>query len=151
MIKKIATVRHGGATLRVHAVSLKRAPEANNEDTVVSSSNVQEGTGNLPSGTSLTERTEMSQDGAHLDIGHVPGDTVENENTEQGEENETSMQEKRNLDEKDLPPRKKSRKIPNIIWKAGQRFQGIEAESGEFISGKIISRAGKAGKSNRNI
>ena len=48
---------------------------------------MQEGTGNLPSGISPTERTEMSQDGANLDIGHVPGDTVENENTEQGEEN----------------------------------------------------------------
>ena len=75
---------------------------------------MQEGTGNLPSGISPTERTEMSQDGANLDIGHVPGDTVENENTEQGEENEMSMQEKRDLDEKDLPLRKKSRKISNI-------------------------------------
>merc|ERR1712121_516757 len=45
--KKIATVRHGGATLRVHAVSLRRAPEANNEDTVVNSRNVQKGAGNL--------------------------------------------------------------------------------------------------------
>ena len=105
--KKIATVRHGGATLRVHAVSLRRAPEANNEDTVVNSRNVQKGAGNPPNERSPTERTEMSQDGANLDIGQVPGDIVENENIEQGEGKEMSIQKKRDLDEKELKPRKK--------------------------------------------
>ena len=149
--KKIATVRHGSATLRVHAVSLKRAPEANNEDTAVISRNVQKGVENPPNETSPTERIEMSQDGANLDIGQVPGDIVENENIEQGEGKEMSVQKKRDLDEKELPPRKKIRKMPDIIWKAGERFQGIESDTGKFISGKILSRAGKAGKSNSNI
>ena len=36
-------------------------------------------------------------------------------------------------------------------WKSGQRFQGIDPITGEPISGKILSRAGKVGKSNKNI
>ena len=37
------------------------------------------------------------------------------------------------------------------IWKTGQRFQGIVHATGEYISGKIVSRAGKAGKGNKDI
>ena len=149
--KQIATVRHGNSTLRVHGVSLRRAPEFDSEETAVDSSNGQERTEELPSIRGPTKRAEKSQDGANLDVGQVPGEAVENENTEQDEESEMSIQKKRDLDEKDQPPRKKLRKMPNIIWKAGQRFQGVESESGEYISGKIVSRAGKAGKSNSNI
>ena len=48
---------------------------------------------------------------------------------------------------------KKKIKASNEIgaWKPGQRFEGIEAQTGEYISGKFISRAGKAGKSNKDI
>ena len=35
--------------------------------------------------------------------------------------------------------------------KSSQRFQGIAPITGEPISGKILSRAGKVGKSNKNI
>ena len=29
------------------------------------------------------------------------------------------------------------------VWKSGQRFQGIDSTTGEYISGRIINRAGK--------
>ena len=36
------------------------------------------------------------------------------------------------------------------VWKKGQRFQGIDVKNGEYVSGKIISRAGKVKESNKD-
>ena len=137
---KIATVRHGGATLRVHGVSLVKAPHASNEDTVMDSSSIHDGPDNSPNIISPSEKSENLQEGAKMDIDKVSEDT------------EKSVKRKRDHDD-ELPHSNKFQKVSNKmrIWKAGQRFQGIESASGEYISGKIISRAGKAGKSNSNI
>ena len=37
------------------------------------------------------------------------------------------------------------------VWKSGERFQGIDSDSGEYISGKIMYRAGKATAANRDF
>ncbi|CAL4145852.1 unnamed protein product [Meganyctiphanes norvegica] len=42
-----------------------------------------------------------------------------------------------------------SKDIPKT-WKKGQRFQGVDKNTGNFVSGSIVSRAGKATGSNRN-
>ena len=44
-------------------------------------------------------------------------------------------------------------KRPNTsrVWKNGERFQGIDSVSGEYISGKIMYRAGKATGANREF
>ena len=44
-------------------------------------------------------------------------------------------------------------KRPNTsrVWKNGERFQGIDSVSGEYISGKIMYRAGKATGANRDF
>ena len=36
------------------------------------------------------------------------------------------------------------------VWKKGQRFQGIDIRNGEYISGKIVSRAGKITRNNKD-
>ena len=36
------------------------------------------------------------------------------------------------------------------FWKAGARFSGVDETTGQFVSGKIIDRAGKARGRNRN-
>ncbi|CAL4124983.1 unnamed protein product [Meganyctiphanes norvegica] len=42
-----------------------------------------------------------------------------------------------------------SKVIPKT-WRKGQRFQGVDKNTGNFVSGSIVSRAGKATGSNRN-
>ena len=48
----------------------------------------------------------------------------------------------------------KKRKVfeenPKINWKNGQRFQGIDRITGEYVSGKILNRAGKVKGINKN-
>ena len=36
------------------------------------------------------------------------------------------------------------------VWKKGERFQGIVSETGEYISGKIMNRAGKVTGTNKD-
>ena len=67
-----------------------------------------------------------------------------------GDCSDEKVSNKRKMTHGKCPPSKKMNRVTNTVgvWKAGQRFQGIIESTGEYISGKIISRAGKAGKSN---
>ena len=47
--------------------------------------------------------------------------------------------------------RKSKHESKSRVWKSGERFQGIDSVSGEYISGKIMYRAGKATGANRDF
>ena len=178
---KIATVRHGGQTLRVHGISLVKAPletpsetnivarqlneesETNknneindtiarqcdnkvvarqheaarqlNENMIARQSNTVTMQHNMVSDAPLEENEVVSK-------GHVA--------QSRGDCTEEKVSKKRKMTHGKGPPSKKMNRVTNTVgvWKTGQRFQGIIESTGEYISGKIISRAGKAGKSN---
>ena len=37
------------------------------------------------------------------------------------------------------------------VWKKNQRFQGIDSKTGNYVSGTILSRTSKVGKSNTDV
>ena len=47
--------------------------------------------------------------------------------------------------------RKSKNENKSRVWRSGERFQGIDSVSGEYISGKIMYRAGKATGANRDF
>ena len=136
---KLALVRHGGEYHRVHTCRLTKLPRE--------SAGIEDNPG-----SSHNEKTKSQ---------HVPDDDDNNEefefkvqsNTPQSIDNANGAQEDEQVDvqlhdENVSGVCGETSKL--ATWKRGQRFRGIDSNTGEPISGKILSRAGKATGAYRN-
>ena len=136
---KLALVRHGGEYYRVHTCRLTMLPRE--------SAGIEENPG-----CSHNENTKSQ---------HVSDDDDNNEefefkvqsNTPQSIDNANGAREDEQVDvqlhdENVSGVCGETSKL--AAWKRGQRFRGIDSNTGEPISGKILSRAGKATGAYRN-
>ena len=138
-------VRHGGVYVRVHACRLTSAPISGEQSTVRSAVN------EPAPATSTNIRDEESDDeisvvdlsaqrsgDVHPDNGP---DIVDDQSGSSG-----TTEDQTNIDTtfSRMSSNDSSRGRYYVSLKAGQRFKGISSDSGEVISGKIVSRAGKS-------
>ena len=130
---------------------------------------VQGGTGNLSEKDIFCEGENICQRGRGVSCRGNSSEKVLQDASCRGNSEEKVLQdaghafcrgkpEERVLQDAGLQPGKKVQgstggKCSNVagLWKAGQRFQGIDSRTGEYISGKIINRAGKVKGINRNV
>ena len=65
------------------------------------------------------------------------------------------MHKKRSLRDRNNTMAKRRKKsiseTNNGVWRKNQRFQGIDSKTGDYVSGTILSRASKVGKSNTDV
>ena len=118
---KTVTVKHGGYTLKTHAVSTLKIP------------NKQE----------IQSMNEKSDIDAISNDQQMTEDSIEQSAQERGLEN-------LNQNEVVQSNQHMENKIDIGNMKNGQCFQGTEKSTGKKVSGKIISSAGKKKGSNRN-
>ena len=71
------------------------------------------------------------------------------------DDNVPEMHKKRSLRDRNTTMAKRmkmSTPETNIgVWKKNQRFQGIDSKTGNYVSGTILSRTSKVGKSNTDV
>ena len=158
---KTAHISHGGHLIKAHAVSILKIPELNLEK--LENSDVEDIDAILDEQT-LKENESNNQ---LEDVNDTPNSTLGSEldktlipQTEQRinkiDENLQSNMETQENNDRSKHARNKQVKEnteKNVIdvrnLKTGQRFQGFDSQSGEHISGRIISRAGKVKGSNK--
>ena len=180
-------MRHGGQTLRVHGISLVKAPlEIPSETNIVARqlNEEPESDKNMRINDTIARQCDdevvarplnemnntVARQREYNMIARQSNNTVARQHNmvseapmeenkvvsksevaqSRGDCSDEKVSNKRKMTHGKCPPSKKMNRVTNTVgvWKAGQRFQGIIESTGEYISGKIISRAGKAGKSN---
>ena len=127
---KVVEVRHGGVNLRVHTVSLTKMPK----DSELENENL------------LDKSKENDED---PDLDYEKSDASENE-VEDSELHDGACRKRKNENDAEKVDKRQKYTSTVGVWKTGQRFQGIDAKNGEYVSGKIISRAGKINESNKD-
>ena len=161
-------VRHGGHIVRVHAARLVGAPSENSEVVNVNHDEVGKETRDRASDLEgfqngvIGESAESPKEFAGTECDwheHEESNepTVDQNVDDTGATSETSEYgESQMIDENDREmvtnnqgrDRKSLNERP---WRPGERFSGIDEVSGEFITGKIIDRAGKVKGRNKNL
>ena len=137
-------VRHGGMIVRVNAVSLKKSPKnISNQEVVLPQEELKNPErGTLPSAALEDESEESNSlrcmDNANIEV--EPNDLPSSEETIEGEGGVSSDDAEEFFDTRDGP---KTVCCPENI-KIGDRISGIHKNTGELITGTVISRAGKA-------
>ena len=118
---KTVTVKHGGYTLKTHAVSTLKIPNKQDIQSMNETSDID----------AISSDKQMTED------------SIEQSAQERGLEN-------LNQDEVVQNNQHMENMIDIGNMKNGQRFQGTEKSTGKKVSGKIISSAGKKKGTNRN-
>ena len=161
---KTVIVKHGGRVVKVHVVSLVKMPkENNNENDNQSVENLPEMTresspesdNNVPSvgGRESNNMDTITKNPAEIvakrKISKARGfdDSVSSACGRASSTIDTIMKDSTEMVSK---KRKVFEENPKINWKNGQRFQGIDRITGEYVSGKILNRAGKVKGINKN-
>ena len=156
---KTVTVNHGGYLIKAHAVSIMKIPpldvELTSQDETedideilcekqpdnISDKQLENDTSTSISESAVQENNSHSLEKAIMNNQISPRIQKANENPS----NSNGYQNKENT-------KGKNTKINNkeiINMKEGQRFQGIESDTGKHITGRIINRAGKVKGSNK--
>ena len=156
---KTVTVNHGGFLIKAHAVSVMKIPSLNEIPTDSETEDIDElSCETLARNTS--DETTLNTTSIHLDsmtnnanstlkIGdlHVQ-DTSGMRTLEENSSGETSQK------RQDMKCKVKNIKDTTDVkikqLKIGQRFQGIEKDTGKHIVGKILNRAGKVKGTNKH-
>lgn len=171
-------VRHGGHIVRVHAARLVGAPSENSDVVNVNQDEVEketrdresdlEGLKNGVIGENVKSPKELA--GTKFNCYEVEesneptvdqnvddtGATFENQTSEISEYGESLMSEENdreiftNNQSRDRN-RDNRRSLNERPWRPGERFSGIDEVSGEYITGKIIDRAGKVKGRNKDL
>ena len=140
---KQVIVRHGGIFYRVHACHLTKVPCTNNNNV----------TDTKGCNREMQNESEIDKS-LKADVRGKEISTIISDNEDENEEavgiiddnpEEITGSLKKNLDAVTTSSEKKD--DSSIVYdkvRVGQRIQGIHAETGELVSGKIISRAGKS-------
>ena len=154
---KQVLVRHGGTVVRVHTARLAGASSEDSlGETVCTQRSALENNGDVARETGyspedITEETPIDPVISVCDTypseGVVSESTAET-NTEVCEEVESENSVSSQTQEE--PVQSNSVTKSGNFWKPGSRFSGVDEITGECVSGKIISRAGKARGRNRN-
>ena len=97
------------------------------------------------------EKSTMASSMSRGNTGHCGSkDSVyRNVYEQEGTSTNSNGRKKRDLDSGDSSAMKK-RKVTIGVWSKGQRFQGTDSLTGEYISGKILNRAGKVTGTNKD-
>ena len=143
--RKIVTVRYFNKEVRVHTASLIRVPttiEKEHSDVSAENRRVNELEHSVVSAENkrVNERIDERVNEKEHSVVSAENKKISSDNKRKSEWNEYEKSK-----------RGKVETNTSKAWKSGQRFQGIDPITGEPISGKILSRAGKVGKSNKNI
>ena len=143
--RKIVTVRYFNKEVRVHTASLIRVPTTiEKEHSVVSAENER---ANERVNKRVHEREHSDVSAENRRVNELEHSVVSAENKKISSDNKRKSE----WNAYENSKRGKVETNTSKAWKSGQRFQGIDPITGEPISGKILSRAGKVGKSNKNI
>ena len=164
---KSVTVNHGGYLIKVHAVSILKIPvsggycpiESDSEDIddIISEPQIQNNEENIPVNDILEKANLRPRSKSPImDAMHTPEieaskspimdamQTPEIETTScvtNNKQKDTSETEAEGIKENTI-------NMKNL--KNGQRFKGINSTTGQYISGKILNRAGKVKGSNKH-
>ena len=133
--RKVVEVRHGGVNVRVHTVSLTKAPKENSSENEDPLNTNKKNDGDLEEGNEA----------------EVSGNEAEDNEMHYGGRGKRNHGEDKEMEESDDERPNKRQKLTSKVgvWKKGQRFQGIDMRNGKYISGKILSRAGKITRNNK--
>ena len=153
---KTATINHGGHLIKAHAVSILKMPEINLEQS------------QNPETEDIDDMLDEQQKQAETQGTNLPREETRiNENNGR---NNVQTEDRENVIEDIIRGKRQdpNTSSPNTLVKArqenknkdndvidmsnlkcGQRFQGFDSSTGEHVSGKILSRAGKVKGSNR--
>ena len=152
---KQVLVRHGGTYVRVHTCRLAKVPIESldlggNECKDTNPINRPEVV--RPSSDRTTEHYEhQCQNNEVVALDDTASPDVENDSnsdmSDYQDTQETGIDEENNEEFTDTPEQRISGKTE---FKSGDRVKGIDSNSGDFITGKIVSRAGKASGKFRN-
>ena len=125
---KTVTVNHGGYLIKAHAVSIMKIPTAHDIQVNDESTDIEDilCDQQLPNDITSPAETSLQQTSQGTEL-----NTVNQDMSEVNKHVENNVIDIRNM-------------------KNGQRFQGIEKNTGKHISGKIMNRAGKVKGSNRH-
>ena len=123
---KTVMVKHGGHTLKTHAVSTLKIPTQQEIQSMDETSDIDA----LSSDQQMTEI-----------VPNPLGQSAQEKGLESLNQDEIIVPNSQHVENKNID-------IGNL--KDGQRFQGIEKNTGKIISGKILSRAGKKKGINKN-
>ena len=158
---KVVFVRHGGSYVRVHECRLVKAPRSEKDpsgnggvskkanevgkETVVKTGAIQKSKATLANNQSHYPEDDSEEERRRKFVGNRTSTQKESEN-DQRKSNEpanenaevTENQQSNNIKEIDL-----------LRMNTGDRIKGVHSNTGEFVSGKIISRAGKMTGRNR--
>jgi hypothetical protein len=121
-------VRHGGVYVRVHECRIKHLPNRNREGII------QEQTDDAEAKPVITNDDDSDDEQCAID---VSVDDLMQEEIPPLEDNEDQIVE-------NIPPVVGHVEPEVTKLKVGHRIEGVETESGEYVSGKIVSRAGKS-------
>ena len=173
---KVVIVKHGGYILRVHTARLVRAPigmddttqsenpidvtQKINQEEAISSPDVsfsdeipsvsssEECDTNLSdevASGSLDERESGSLDETNSEVVSVTGETHGNRDSERLGESDGEFPRADNHEQSNNSGGEVTR-----TWKTGERFSGVDSVTGEYVTGRILGRAGKVKGSNRD-
>ena len=135
---KQVIVKHGGEFYRVHACRLSQANDVDNEKTIDVSPHVDLKNTNETAGEKTTRVDDYEEE---------TEDEDETENDCEEEDGEANNEE---TNREQILPEQEDRPFPVQQIKIGQRVRGLHTDSGQVISGKVVSRAGKStGKFNK--
>ena len=143
---KQVLVRHGGTYVRVHNCRLTKFVEPisnNNEENVDQAEQETEASASLSDDESEHEERVHVSDHIDAQVSDVQSSREASNESEPNEISEEALQEYAANTELNLPSSNASIARNVNKFKVGQRLQG-KSSTGEIISGKIISRAGKS-------
>ena len=166
---KVVLVRHGGEMIRVHVVRLVRAPSESEE---ISQSRSQKdvnerqppeevteasGTAAVRDVTSVPSSGE-SDDCPRVECGSGPVDEGvgvprEEAISEVGDPDESHTENREVPSLSNVNNQEQSNNVDSDAtrkWVPGERFSGVDSVTGEYITGRILGRAGKVRGVNRN-
>ena len=170
---KVVIVRHGGEIVRVHTARLVQAPsegeEAHGEvrqERPTGEEVPQEATeaGNVPTVRNMVRETPRNEGDIHSGLEEVDfigegheetqeenGDTRSSGDlaeTQNGSNSEVSVE----IEGDTRASGVWNKNGPEISrsWKPGERFSGVDSVTGEYVTGRILGRAGKANGPNRD-
>ena len=148
---KTVTINHGGHSSKAHAVSVLKVPEINLEEATVTETedidDIQTNDGN-----NETAKSYNQPDGGETSKQITPeqGPVEHKEHTTPNEKpNEKNKNATGALRQKHRKQNPRNDVLDLLNLKCGQRFQGFDPDTGQQISGKIISRAGKPSGTNK--
>ena len=122
---QVITVKHGNVTVKVSSVSLVRVPHiCTNECEKQDSSNKNEHNGELEEERDGKEEREIDESQKKISTRY--------------------KNLKRKLESTEASDKRKKQRIEceelNKDWQEGERFKGIDSVTGEYVSGKILSK-----------